>query len=137
MSFDITLSADDSFSRSAEVDLVRQFIAQLPGVAPNGERSFALCEGDRLWMEIDLEDVTEDGDPNDAADDSRSFNCVRCHIPYSKLGDFPQRDYFPTVVTIAQYLGWRALDEQTGNPLAAPATQHNENPARRPWWKLW
>lgn len=115
MSYDLTIAADERFSRSVPLEPLRAFIGQLPGVQPNGERDFALSEGSRLWMEIDLESVTEDGDARDGG--TATFNCVRLHIPYGLLGENPARDYFPTVVAIARHLGWRAVDDQTGEIL--------------------
>ncbi len=89
-----------------------------------------------MWMEIDLEDVTEDGDiREDGA--SGSVNCVRLHIPYAMLGGAPERDYFPTAFAIGQYLGWAVIDEQTGESLAASAARGQDAPRRKPWWKLW
>ncbi len=115
MSYDLTIAADEQFSRSVPLEPLRAYIGQLPGIQPNGEQHFSLSEGSRLWMEIDLESVTEDGDARD--DGNTAVNCIRLHVPYGLLGDNPECDYFPTAAAIARHLGWRAMDDQTGEPI--------------------
>jgi hypothetical protein len=115
MSYVITISADEEFSRSVPLEPLRAFIGQLPGIQPNGEYHFALSDESRLWMEIYVESATEDGGAGDEG--SPTVNRVRLHIPYGLLGESPERDYFPTAVAIARHLGWRAIDEQTGRSL--------------------
>src|SRR5437879_4349117 len=123
MSYDITIAGDDSFSVSVPFDALRQFVSQLPRIEANGTRGFVLREGDHLWMEIDLDSVTEDGDTRDDGDASPTVNCVRLHIPYPFLGKHPEHDYFPIAVAIAQHLGWPAIDEQTGQPLQSGSSR--------------
>jgi hypothetical protein len=107
---------------------LRSFIAGLPNVQPNG-KGFVLAAADRLWMEIDLEHVSEEGDTLDTGEALDSVNCVNLHIPYPFLGRSPERDYFPTAISIAEHLDWTAMDRQTDQPnSAAPA---------RSWWKFW
>lgn len=117
MSYDMTIAADERFSQAVPLGPLRDFVGRLPGVQPNGERDFALSVEDRLWMEIDLESVTEEGDSRNDGEDAATVNCVRLHIPYAMLGESPRRDYFPTAEAIARYLGWSAIDDQTGEPL--------------------
>ena len=126
MSYDITIAADESFSRSVPFEPLRDFISRLANVHPNGDRGLVLREGNRLWMEIDLEAVSEDGDTLDDGLTSPTVNCIRLHVPYAYLGDPPRDEYFTTAVAIAQHAGWRAIDEQTGELLR-----------KKPWWKFW
>src|SRR5262245_52382968 len=133
MSYDITIAADDKFSEHVSRAELRNFLSTLPGVQPNGEQCFVLSRGDELWMEIDPELVTEEGDTRDDDLGSSTVNCIRLHIPYAELGKQPESDYYPTARAIAEHLGWVAMDEQTGAPLA-PATSQASS---KPWWRFW
>ena len=137
MSYDITIAADTGYSRSTPVDTVRDVIARLPGIRPNGSRGFALDIEGRLWMEIDLEAVTKDGDILDENDYSPTVNCVRMSIPYPMLGDRPERDYFPTALSISDGLGWVAIDDQTGEPIPGGGDPDERRSIKAPWWKFW
>ncbi len=118
MSYDLTIKPDDEFSRSAEVGRVMTFIGQLPSVRSNGARGFVLDDPPSRWMEIDLEYIGPDGEFDDELSESGpKTNCVRLHIPYAYLGDTPERDYFPTALAIAKFLGWRLYDEQSGEDI--------------------
>src|SRR5262249_46575523 len=108
----------DSQSRSRSIRYV-PFSLQLPNVKLNGDRDLVLCEGDQLWMEIDLEATTGEGDIRDDTDESTTVNCVRLHIPYGYLGGPSRHKYFETALAIAQHLQWPAIDEQTGSALLA------------------
>lgn len=120
MSFDLTIKPDDDFSRSAKVSRVRGFVARLPHLRPNGRRGFVLDDPPARWMEIDLEFIGPDGEFDEARSESGpDTNCVRLHIPYAYLGDTPERDYFPTALAIARFLGWRLHDEQSGEDIRA------------------
>jgi hypothetical protein len=129
MSYDITIAADDAFSRSVPLAALRDFVSRLPSVHPSGDRGFVLREGERLWMEIDLEAVSEEGDTLDDGATSPTVNCLRLHVPYPNLGEPPHPEYFTTAIAIAKHLGWPAIDDQTGQPLGRPDT--------KPRWKLW
>jgi hypothetical protein len=118
MSFDLTIKPDDGFSRSAPVGQVIGFTSRLPHVRANGSRGFVLDDPPSRWMEIDLEFIGPDGEFDEAQTESGpDTNCVRLHIPYAYLGDNPGRDYFPTALAIAKFLGWRLNDEQTGEDI--------------------
>jgi hypothetical protein len=137
MSYDITIASDELYSRAVPLEPLRTFIAQIPRVQPNGTRGFVLRDGDRLWMEIDLESVTEDGDARDDSDESPTVNCLRLHIPYQFLGEHPVRDYYPVILTFARHLGWSAIDEQTGKALQSADSSTSGAPSTKPWWKFW
>ena len=117
MSYDITIAADDKFSRSIPVKSLQKFISSLADIQPNGDRGFVLSKGKSLWMEIDLESVSEEGDILDDCETCPTVNCVRLHIPYSFLGDPPNKNYFAIARAIAKHSGWPAIDEQTGESL--------------------
>ena len=137
MSYDITIAFDETWSKSVDLVQLKSFIATLPQMEPNGERGLALCEGDRLWMEIDLETVNEEGDAIDDGEGPPTVNCVRLHIPYPVLGDNPERDYFPTALAIAEHLDWPAIDDQSGEPLKSSSNVSKNVTRKAPWWKWW
>ena len=127
MSFDLTIKPDNDYSRSAEVDRVKTFIAQLPHLRPSGARGFVLDDRPARWMEIDLEFIGPDREFGEARSGSGpETNCARLHIPYAYLGDAPERDYFPTALAIARFLGWRLYDEQSGEDIRAGAIPKRE-----------
>jgi hypothetical protein len=127
MSFDLTIEPDDEFSRSAEVGRVKAFVAQLPYIRPNGGRGFVLDDPPSRWMEIDMELIGPDGEFDEALSETEpDTNCVRLHIPYAYLGDNPERDYFPTALAVARFLGWRLYDEQSGEDIRAGALPRRE-----------
>ena len=135
MSYDISIAADDTFTRSVPFVRLRDFISHLPNVRPNGERGLVLRADDRLWMEIDLEAVDEQGDVLDECVTSPIVNCVRLHIPYAFLGQPPHQEYFAAALAIAEYLGWPAIDEQTGEPVSIVAGENVRD--KKPWWEFW
>lgn len=154
MSYDIDIAADETFSIEVPLEPLRQFILGLPLVETNGDRNLLLREGERLWMEIDLETVSDEGEWTGDSDSS-TVNCIRLHIPYPALGTSPERDYFPTAHAIGRHLNWPVTDCQTGESLDALATEAvkeafdalgmdvNASPTiarlqrRKPWWQFW
>ncbi len=140
MSYDLTIRADEGYSRSVPVQSVSDFIRRLSSIRPNGDRSFVLDDRTKRWMEIDLEMVSPDGDNMDEEGEEYSeFNCIRLQIPHQGVGGAPAREYFPTALAIAGHLGWRLYDEQSGDEIpqgvaTAPAAPKIE---RRGWWKFW
>ena len=136
MSYDITIASDERFSSHYSVAQLRDFLEALPRVSPNGDRCYSFGDSKRQWMEIDLEYVSEDGDWLEEFANSDTINCVRVHIPYQFLGSQPDRDYFPTVLQIADHIGWNAIDDQTGSPLEA-SNDVDDNVSRKPWWRFW
>ena len=137
MSYDITIAADESFSKSVPIDSLRAYLSTLANLRPNGDRGFLFQEDERLWMEIDLEAVTEEGDLRDDSDELSTVNCVRLHIPYPRIGTQPETDYFPIAVAIGRHLGWPVLDEQSGEPLKLVRQESTSTSAAKPWWKFW
>ncbi len=117
MSYDLTIRSEDDYSRYAKVEPLAAFIATLPEMRPNGE-GFTFGDDASRYMEIDFEAVNEDGDNiEEHGKDYREINRVALHIPYSMLGNQPERAYLPTAFAIANYLGWRVFDEQRGEYL--------------------
>jgi hypothetical protein len=119
MSYDLTISADETYSESTPLGPLADFIAELPQVESNGDAGFVLDDRPKRWMAIDLEVVDEEGDNVQEADQTvDSINCIHLHIPYPFLGDAIERDYLPTAVAIAEFVGWPLVDEQTGKLLS-------------------
>ena len=132
MSYDLTIRPDEQFSQFKPLAPLATFLAAQPHVKPNGDRAFALEDGNR-WMEIYIETVSEEGDNiEDDSTDPSTFNCIRAHIPYPRLGRQPERDYFPLLRRIAEHVGWQLYDEQRGAELPAEGTE-----PRKPWWRFW
>lgn len=132
MSYDLTIRADRQHSGTTARAPLAAFIAQLPGIRPNGS-SFVLDVPPKRWMEIDLELVSEDGDNIEESDGTcEVINCIRLHIPAGFQGGSIGRAYFPTALAIAQRVGWMLLDEQTGEAISPGASIR-----KKPWWKLW
>jgi hypothetical protein len=132
MSYELTIRGDEKYSRSTPIRELGAFIAGLPDIKPNGKMGFALDDLPRRWMEIDLEVVSEEGDR--IAESWRTYdtiNWIRLHIPYQFLGKEMERDYLPTALAIADFVGWPLYDEQTDKFLSQDA------PAAKPWWRFW
>ena len=123
MSYDLSIRADDRYSRMTAKAPLAAFIATLPNVKPNGTSGFVLDDPPARWMEIDLELVSEDGDyiGDEEGASETDINCLRLHIPY---GFFREKglaqEYLPTAQAVAKHVGWTLLDEQTGQ--AWPST---------------
>jgi hypothetical protein len=132
MSYDLSIRSDDRFSQFKPLAPLASFLAAQPNVKPNGNRGFALEDGDR-WMEIYIETVSEEGDNiEDESTDPETFNCIRAHIPYPRLGKQPQRDYFPLLRSIAQHVDWQLFDEQRDGELP-----DDDAEPEKPWWRFW
>ncbi|MBI3866622.1 MAG: hypothetical protein HY290_32470 [Planctomycetia bacterium] len=132
MSYDLTIKADETYSRMTSKSGLCTFIAQLPGIKPNGGSGFVLDERPKRWMEIDLEVIEEDGYKlQEAGRDYDAINCISLHIPYPFLGDAIERHYLPTAFAIADHLDWQLYDEQIGEDIS------REPRTRKPWWRFW
>lgn len=108
MSYELSIQSDDEHSESAHLSQLEDWILARPGVRRNGCSSYVLDIPEKsLWMELDVEISCND-------DDNVRFDCIRAHIPYENLGDAPETIYFPTLLGLANYLGWKVIDEQTG-----------------------
>lgn len=103
MSYDLTIRPSRRNAPLKPVAGLEAFLASQPSVRRNGSESYVLDDGVR-WMEIDLE---VGGGTREVLEQ------VRAHIPYGKLGDHPERDYFPLLKAIAAELKWKLHDEQT------------------------
>ena len=120
MGYDMTIQSDEEFSQFADSTTLREFLAGLEHVVPNGSHNFALDDRPKRWMEIDLEVVASDGCyKQDMTATAREINCIRLHIPYSFYND--PEDYFPTAEEVADFLGWRIYDEQGGDFIYPPS----------------
>ena len=124
MSYDLTIKSDDSYSESIDLTELASFIERLPHIVPNGERGFCYSEGERYYMEIDLEIVSEEGDTIEDEPDSPKdrVNCVEGHIPYAFMDEEqvdPDR-YLEPLMRIAQHLRWRLYDPQEDEYIYEP-----------------
>lgn len=70
MSYDLTIKSDDSYSESTDLSELRSFIERLPHIVSNGETGFCYSEGERYYIKIDLEVVSEEGDTIEDEPDS-------------------------------------------------------------------
>ena len=116
MSYDLSIMADRKYSQMSSRARLASFITSLPNIQPNGSTGFVLDDDETCLMEIDPEIVSEDGDCLDGDDgvDMAEVNCVRLHIPYGCISaDQFEKEYLPTALAIAEFLGWTLLDEQT------------------------
>lgn len=130
MSYDLTARSDDEHSESIPRARVAAILAEMPDVQPNGRTGFTLERGDDLWMGIDLEMVSDEGDSLelDHAEDAGATNCIRFHVPYGFIGQLDT--CLATARDLAEQIGWELFDDQTGEPV--PAVR-----GRRPWWRFW
>jgi hypothetical protein len=130
VSYDLCARADERFSVAVPRGDVSRVVAGQPFVVANGPSGFVLQEGDALWMEIDLESVTEEGDSLelDERAPSATVNCINFHVPYAFTKQLPRCT--EVALRIAGSLGWELYDSQTDS---VAGTQR----ARKPWWKFW
>jgi len=89
-------------------------------------------EGDSIWMEIDLELVSQDGDAvaPEGGSPSPTVNCINFHVPYAASEKLD--DCRAAALQIATALGWELHDLQ----LDTVVTLRSLRP-RRPWWRFW
>ena len=85
MSYDLTARSDEMFSVSIQRSEVASIVAQIPKVEPNGPSGFLLERDGDVWMEIDVELVSDEGDnlEDPDAELSTEVNCIHFHVPYA------------------------------------------------------
>ena len=119
MSYDLSIAKDRTFSASTRFSDLAEFLRATKHVKPNGDRGFVFEPSSNRRMEINLAVVSDEGDNIEEEDrEYPEINCIRLHIPYSMLGNNPDQDYFPLVLTIAERLAWTAYDDQNGEPIS-------------------
>jgi hypothetical protein len=130
VSYDLTARSDDTYSTRVVRNRASALVASLPNVHTNGPGSFVLQRGEEVWMEVDLELVTEDGDSLDHASQhpSAEINCVRFHVHAAFQGTLDE--CIATAIRVATGLGWHLNDEQTGAVV-------RDRPSKKPWWRFW
>lgn len=117
MSFDLTIKSDESYSRSTPRAALEAFISQMPGIERNGSAGFVLNKRPKLWMEIYLEAVREEGDNiEESGKTYDEINRVKFCIPYGFLNPAVARFYLIIAFAIADYIGWALYDDQCGKP---------------------
>ncbi|PWU10379.1 MAG: hypothetical protein C5B50_25610 [Verrucomicrobia bacterium] len=138
MSYDLTIAKDRGFSASTQFADLADFLRKAQDVKPNGDRGFLYEPSPKRHMEIDLEVVSDEGDNiEEAGTNYPEINCVRLHVPYSMLGNAPERDYFPLAFTIAERLGWTVHDDQSGEAISRQQVERDLANQKKPWWKFW
>jgi hypothetical protein len=125
MSYDLTSQGDDRYSIKVARNVVYEAIAQLADVEPNGTSGFVLKRGKTVYMEIDVELVSEEGDNiEDLQNPAPEVNCINFHIPYAFVD--PIEAYLKVALEISDSLGWKLYDLQTDQ-------QVTELSERKPW----
>lgn len=132
MSYDLCARADASYSRSLTRAAVAAVVAGTARVAANGPCGFAMQERDSMWMEIDLESVSPDGDAVETAngETSPTVNCINFHVPQAFTARL--EECRGAALQIARALGWELFDPQ----LDAVVAERSVRP-RRTWWRFW
>lgn len=129
MSYDLTARNDERYSRSVSFERVSSLVAAMPDVRPNGSSGFILEMGDDVWMEIDLEAVSEEGDNIEIprGETPPQINCIHFHVPYGQIEGLDP--CVEVALKIANELEWQVYDEQTGDFVVRSS-------ARKPWWRF-
>lgn len=132
MSYDLCARSDDTHSRSVPRDTAAAVVAGMPAVAANGPAAFVMQGGDDVWMEIDLELVSEEKDAveGDAGGPSPMVNAIQFHVPYAFTARLDACR--ATALQIAGALGWELYDLQLDAVVTGAAP-----PRRKPWWRFW
>ncbi|MEO0479366.1 MAG: hypothetical protein AAF196_07795 [Planctomycetota bacterium] len=112
------------------VERVSRLVAAMPDVRPNGSTGFVLEIGDDVWMEIDLEAVSDEGDSIEIprGETPSKINCISFHVPYGQIEGL--NPCVEVALEIADGLEWQLYDEQTGDSVV-------RSPARKPRWRFW
>ena len=130
MSYDLTARSDPTFSCSIQRSEVASVAAQLPNVEPNGPAGFLLERDGDVWMEIDVELVSEEGDNIEDTGTKLSMeaNCINFHVPYAFAENLSS--HYEVALRIADAVGWQLYDPQTDEVVLAQRR-------RKPWWRFW
>jgi hypothetical protein len=118
MSYDISIEHDSAKSVLVNVDEVRVFLRQVPGMIENDAIQFTYEPDEQHYMELDFEryDVNGEWIEDDAP---THINCISVHIPYGYMSAEAAvpNPYLTICVALAAHLGWEARDLQTGQDL--------------------
>ena len=119
MSYDLMIQSDEACSKQTELQALKAFIRRLPGMREEGKAGFTYGDGERYYMEVDLDfaDADQEGNSNRQVLLQHGIvNRINAHIPAAHLDQesVEGTPYAAVLVQIAQHLGWHALDLQTG-----------------------
>ena len=130
MSYDLTARQDGEYSRGVPFERASTLLAAMSDVEPNGSSGFVLERGGDVWMEIDLEAVSEEGDSIEAPGNEApsEINCIRFHVPYGHIEEL--EPCVEVALKIAGGLEWQLYDEQVCDDIA-------QSSGRKPWWRFW
>ena len=128
MSYDLCAQKDKMYFGAVSREETSRFVSGIPNVVTNGPQGFIMQRGAALWMEIDLESVSREGDVVDDDNPSPTINCIRFHIPYAYVSQLDE--CCASALRIADHLGWELYDLQE-DARVGQARQ------AKPWWKFW
>ena len=117
MSYDIRIQSDEAHSTHTDLQSLKAFIRRLPGMTEEYETGFTYGDGEQYYMEVDLEFADQEDNSNrHIVLEQGIVNRVYAHIPAAHLDQdtIAGTPYADVLVQIAQHLGWKALDLQTG-----------------------
>jgi hypothetical protein len=118
MSYDIDIQHDSRKSELVNVDQVKVFLRQVPGMIENDATQFTYEPDDQHYMELDFERYDANGEwIEDYA--PTHINCISVHIPYGYMSAETAipNPYLTICVALANHLEWEARDLQTGQDL--------------------
>ena len=119
MSYDLCVRSDDTFSETVDRAPLSAFLSALSGVTRDTDSHFVLEGGSGGFrLEIDLELVSPEGDFLEGTPPAR-INCIRVHVTSggADVSEDISDSYRDVCSQIAEHVGWRVFDEQTGEYL--------------------
>ena len=117
MSYDITIKADDDYSKSADIVKIDLLLSSIAGMNKREQGYHFGDPSDGVYFEIDAYQVNREGNLVEHRL-ATGVNRVDIHIP-AAFFDATQQKAAEVSCTIAANLGWKVFDEQTGEYLAA------------------
>ena len=129
MSYDLFARKDAQHSEKLPRSQVHDIIGAIPDVEPSGPAGFVLKQGDEVYMEIDVDLVSEEGDSiGDLDSPSAEVNRVDFHVPYGFADGLDSSTAVAQQIT--KRLGWELYDPQGDSTFGGSKTA-------KPWWKFW
>lgn len=143
MSYDLESPYDDQYSQALSRDKIPDIVRDLEHLEHNGPGGFVFNPDSSIYMEIDFEYVSNDGDSLEETELMPDFNCIRFYIPYTYGDGMPA--CIDRALVIAQKAGWPLCDLQTGQHLNRENVQklyqsfrsQQDIKPQKPWWKFW
>ena len=117
MSYDITIKADDDYSKGADIVKLDLFLSSIAGMNKQEQGYHFGDPSDGVYFEIDAYQVNREGNLVEHSG-ATGVNRVDIHIP-AAFFDATQQKAAEVSCAIAAKLGWKVFDEQTGEYLAS------------------